>query len=168
MVNKKCVYCQIVFKTKKHNQKFCSPACGFSSRRKKVTWAIELESRYAYLTPCWNCTSHKKLRLDQKYPGIKAYGSIMNLHRYLYEELFGFLDKNIVVRHKCDNTFCINPEHWVSGTQKDNMQDCYDRGRSNLIRQRWRGRRLSNDSLISTLRRQDKRLHRLYNSGFSK
>lgn len=35
-----------------------------------------------------------------------------------------------VVRHTCDNPRCVNPEHLIGGTQKDNVQDMLDRGRA--------------------------------------
>ena len=31
--------------------------------------------------------------------------------------------------HKCDNTFCINPDHLFVGTGKDNMADASAKGR---------------------------------------
>jgi hypothetical protein len=34
-----------------------------------------------------------------------------------------------VVRHKCDNPACCNPEHLVTGSQSDNMQDAIRRDR---------------------------------------
>lgn len=48
-------------------------------------------------------------------------------HRRVYYEATGELPE--VVRHKCDNPRCINPEHLEGGTQKDNMQDCIKRNR---------------------------------------
>lgn len=42
-----------------------------------------------------------------------------------------------VVRHTCDNPICINPEHLVIGTHRDNMDDMMRRGRQ----QRERGER---------------------------
>lgn len=51
-------------------------------------------------------------------------------HRLIYEECFGEIPKDLVVRHKCDNRCCINPEHLELGTQKDNALDAVKRGRT--------------------------------------
>lgn len=37
--------------------------------------------------------------------------------------------KGKVVRHKCDNPPCCNPNHLEIGIQKDNVMDCISRGR---------------------------------------
>ena len=50
-------------------------------------------------------------------------------HRHIYEECFGEIPKGMVVRHKCDNKSCINPEHLELGTLKDNIQDKVKRNR---------------------------------------
>ena len=35
-----------------------------------------------------------------------------------------------VIRHTCDNTWCINPDHLLQGTQSDNTHDKIVRGRN--------------------------------------
>lgn len=44
-------------------------------------------------------------------------------HRYSYEKTFGEVKDGNVVRHKCGNTRCCNPEHLEEGSHKDNYHD---------------------------------------------
>ena len=39
------------------------------------------------------------------------------------------LPEGKVVRHTCDNPLCVNPDHLLVGTHKENTQDIFDRGR---------------------------------------
>jgi hypothetical protein len=34
-----------------------------------------------------------------------------------------------VARHTCNNPGCVNPDHIIPGTQKENIADCYSAGR---------------------------------------
>lgn len=53
------------------------------------------------------------------------------VHRIVYQLSHPEVDiSNKVVRHKCDNPKCINPDHLVIGTVADNMMDRDVRGRS--------------------------------------
>lgn len=55
------------------------------------------------------------------------------LHRVVYCEANGLNPDDIkgkIVRHKCDNPRCINPEHLELGTQLDNVHDMITRGRA--------------------------------------
>ena len=38
-------------------------------------------------------------------------------------------DPSVVCRHTCDNPGCVNPEHLVWGTQRENVMDAVKRGR---------------------------------------
>lgn len=50
-------------------------------------------------------------------------------HRWSYAFYKKELSFDLVVRHICDNPCCCNPLHLETGTQKDNIQDAYDRKR---------------------------------------
>ncbi|MCL6324025.1 HNH endonuclease [Pectobacterium polaris] len=54
------------------------------------------------------------------------------LHRLVYCQSQGLTLEDInglVVRHKCDNPRCVNPNHLEIGTVRDNNIDCVLRGR---------------------------------------
>jgi len=74
---------------------------------------------------CWNVVSHC---LDSggygQYKGQRT-------HVFVYKKLIGEILKGQVVRHKCDNPKCCNPDHLEIGTQKDNADDRENRNRGN-------------------------------------
>lgn len=47
----------------------------------------------------------------------------------MYEAATGEVTTGKVIRHTCDNPVCINPEHLISGTPAQNMEDRDLRGR---------------------------------------
>lgn len=53
-----------------------------------------------------------------------------SMHRLVYEECFGEIPHGLVVRHKCDERACINPEHLELGTQTENVMDTVKRNRT--------------------------------------
>lgn len=78
---------------------------------------------------CHICVSHAKAKGG--YPKLKRNGKLLTMSRYIYELHYGKIPEGLVVRHKCDNPLCINPEHLELGKQIDNMRDKYERGRAN-------------------------------------
>jgi len=79
------------------------------------------------LNTCWPWLSTKQ---SVGY-GVFGVNSKLKLaHRWSYEFYYGkSIEKNYVVRHVCDNPACCNPLHLITGTQKQNIQDAYDRKR---------------------------------------
>lgn len=51
-------------------------------------------------------------------------------HRLAYTVWVGPIPEGHVVRHKCDNPPCINPEHLETGSNSQNSDDMVVRGRS--------------------------------------
>jgi hypothetical protein len=94
------------------------------SRAKKLDYEIDKNG-------CFLCTSHKARIVKNGYVTQRIYrgGKFYLLHRFIYEQMFGPIAPGLVVRHKCDNSLCINPEHLELGTQKQNMADMIKRGR---------------------------------------
>lgn len=70
---------------------------------------------------CHICTSH---RINQDGYAMCGWGSKgQGLHRAIYEQTYGKLEKGLVVRHLCNNRRCININHLAAGTQAENIQD---------------------------------------------
>ncbi len=56
------------------------------------------------------------------YAGKQDYAS-----RFSYREFKGPIPEGKIVRHKCDVHACINPDHLLLGTKKDNRLDFMER-----------------------------------------
>lgn len=79
------------------------------------------------------CIDHGRKGNAKGYANRYHGGRAERLHRLVYVQTRGLPIEAIVgasVRHTCDNTRCINPEHLVLGTHADNMGDKVERGRS--------------------------------------
>jgi hypothetical protein len=53
-------------------------------------------------------------------------------HRLNYERFVGPIPDGLLLRHVCDLPCCVNPQHLVPGTHKDNSDDKFARGRFRL------------------------------------
>ena len=50
-------------------------------------------------------------------------------HRFAKHITHGLDDDKPIVMHTCDNPKCVNPDHLVNGTNKENMEDRNRKGR---------------------------------------
>lgn len=80
-------------------------------------------------TGCWLWGGYCNEAGYGQIPGSKHDG--FNLaHRYSYFLKHGNFDRNLCLLHKCDNTFCVNPDHLILGTTSDNNKDRHLKGRT--------------------------------------
>lgn len=63
------------------------------------------------------------------YGYIKINRKTRLVHRASYEAFKGLIPDALQIRHTCDVPCCINPDHLLVGTQKENMGDMISRGR---------------------------------------
>lgn len=56
-------------------------------------------------------------------------GVVYRAHRLSFARANGFSPDGMVVRHKCDNPACVNPDHLELGTVVDNVNDKVARNR---------------------------------------
>lgn len=103
-------------------------------------WAQVIQS--SDITVCWEWVGAKNgWRLEKRYgrfrrnrPHCRRHSlqAVVYAHRFAYCLGNGMvnpesLPKDMVVRHKCDNPLCCNPEHLELGTQLDNINDTRSR-----------------------------------------
>ena len=82
-------------------------------------------------------------------------GKVHRAHRVAYCEAHGldiYALGGLVVRHKCDNPNCVNPDHLELGTKKDNARDREERGRHHDCRGTLNGRAVLTEELVLQLR----------------
>jgi hypothetical protein len=91
------------------------------NRRKEIVTETNNIGCQLVVSHVGNGDGHVSVRID----GVKYL-----LHRLVYEEFNGKIPEGLIIRHKCDNTNCINPEHLELGTHDDNVNDRVDRNRS--------------------------------------
>lgn len=79
---------------------------------------------------CWEWQAYRNMQRG-------GYGVLMDsrtrkpvlAHRVSYAIEHGATPSDLMVLHSCDNPPCVNPKHLSLGTNQDNMQDAWVKGR---------------------------------------
>lgn len=94
------------------------------------------------------CLEWQGYRMPHGYGQKRYKGKTRLVHRIVASIVHNFDINNssVIVRHKCDNPPCFDPEHVIPGTQSDNM---FDRGKSPRRRREFcdRGHKLTEDNI---------------------
>lgn len=101
---------------------------------------------------CWLWTAGKTggNRVDP-YGYFWFNNSMVRAHRFSWLIHNGDFDRSQHVLHKCDTPACVNPEHLFLGSQSDNTQDAYDKGRASRKGEKG-GRTILNDEKVVEIR----------------
>ena len=79
---------------------------------------------------CWEWGGY---RFPRGYGRVPMSNTTVGAHVIAYEVWVGPIPDGLIIRHKCDNPPCINPEHLEPGTHQDNSDDKIKRQRQNSV-----------------------------------
>lgn len=111
-----CLGCNKEYTSKYNSLSYCDLKCRIKSN-------VDICDK----TGCWNW----KLSTKSGYGQCHYKGRNARVHRLSYEAFIGPIS-NDLIRHKCDNRLCCNPNHLEEGTTIDNVRDHLARGKNKL------------------------------------
>ena len=111
-----------------HPRRFCSRPCLYKGAEiMSDTAYIEANSIPEPNSGCWLWLRHTSSE-GYGLMGIKA-RKAKRAHRASWIAHHGEITEGLVVRHRCDNPCCVNPDHLELGTHAQNYADMVQRKR---------------------------------------
>lgn len=89
-----------------------------------------LAKAYRHETGCWLWVGAKK---PGGYGNAWVDGHYENAHRLAYRLFIGPIPPGLHVLHRCDNPPCVRPDHLFLGTDADNTDDMWKKGRNPVM-----------------------------------
>ena len=113
--------------------------------RRPISERIESMSFPEPMSGCWIWMGAHD---DRGYAFLQVDGKTRRVSRLSYEAFKGPVTSGLMLRHTCDNPFCVNPDHLLTGSSRDNMRDKVTRGRQVRGSRTWSAK-LSEDDIIA-------------------
>jgi HNH endonuclease len=119
-------------------RRFCSRQCARTARplrpvkeRFDELWMPEP------MSGCWLWLAAVKSQQQPQRGHFDLDDRTIGAHRAAWILYKGEIPNGLSVLHHCDNSLCVNPGHLFLGTQRDNMADMVQKGRSPKGESKW-------------------------------
>lgn len=101
--------------------------------RERFMMKVNCDGPYhsAEMGRCWEWTASRNRK---GYGQLNVDGVVITAHRVSYGLFAGEIPPGMWVLHKCDNPWCVRPEHLFLGTNADNVADKVRKGRQSHMR----------------------------------
>ena len=133
-----CSWCEIPMEPSRNRfqRKTCSDECLLSLQQKRwsplrrayeMGWhdrfKEEVKARsYPLPSGCWLWW-----KIKNDYPVLRLAGKNLSLHRVMLESKTGLPLGSQHAHHVCGNSWCVNPEHLVPATHRENIGEMFAR-----------------------------------------